>query len=168
MKRIDMTGKRYGKLVALEYSHTDSDKKAVWLCQCDCGNTCLARARDMRSGNTKSCGCYAIEAARKANTKHGACKTRLYRIHKLMKNRCYNQNDRHWKWYGAKGVTVCEEWKRFEPFRDWALTNGYADNLVIDRKDSSKGYSPDNCQWITQSENAKKANNLRWHGIREV
>ena len=164
MCRIDITGQRFGRLVALEYSHTDRDRKAVWLCKCDCGNSHLARTKDLRSGNTKSCGCYAIDVARKVNTKHGACKTRLYRIHSMMKNRCSNQRDRHWKWYGAKGVTICEEWKSFEPFQAWALANGYADNLVIDRKDSSKGYSPDNCQWITQSENATKANNLRWHG----
>lgn len=164
MRRIDITGERYGRLVALEYSYTDSGKKAVWQCRCDCGKICYARAKDMRSGNTRSCGCYAVEVAKKSNTKHGASKTRLYRIHSMMKNRCFNQRDRHWKWYGAKGITVCDDWQHFEPFRDWALANGYAENRVIDRKDSTKGYSPDNCQWITQSENATKANNLRWHG----
>ena len=164
MKRINITGERYGKLVAIQYSHTDSNKKAVWICKCDCGNTCYVRAKDMRSGNTKSCGCYAVEVAKKVNTKHGACNTRLYRIHSMMKNRCRNPKDRHWKWYGAKGISICDEWMQFEPFREWALSNGYAENLVIDRKDSSNGYSPDNCQWITQSENATKANNLRWHG----
>lgn len=164
MRRIDITGQRFGRLVALEYSHTSKDKKAVWLCKCDCGNLCHATAKDMRSGNTQSCGCYARDVARKVNTKHGAYKTRLYRIHSMMKNRCSNPKDGHWEWYGATGITVCEEWQKFEAFRDWALENGYADNCVIDRKDSSKGYSPENCQWITQSENATKANNLRWHG----
>lgn len=168
MKRVDITGQRYGRLVALEYSYTDTDNKAVWLCQCDCGNTHYARAKDMRNGNTKSCGCYMREINRKINTKHGGTGTRLYNIHSMMKNRCSNPSDRHWTWYGAKGVTVCDGWKEFEPFREWALANGYADNLVIDRKDSSKGYSPDNCQWITQSENAKKSNEVRWRNSREV
>jgi hypothetical protein len=168
MRRVDITGQRFGRLIALEYSHTDNGKKAVWLCKCNCGNICSVRAKDLRSGNTKSCGCYAVDVAKEVNTKHGASKTRLYNIHSMMKNRCSNPRDSHWEWYGAKGVTVCKEWQRFEPFRDWALANGYAENLVIDRKDSSKGYSPDNCQWITQSENATKANNLRWHSNSKI
>ena len=71
MHWIDITGERYGRLVALEYNHTAKDGKAIWKCQCDCGNICYAKAKDMRTGNTKSCGCYALEVKRKRNSVKG-------------------------------------------------------------------------------------------------
>jgi ABC-type ATPase with predicted acetyltransferase domain len=71
MRRIDITGERYGRLVALEYSYSTKDGKAVWKCQCDCGSIYYAKAKDMRSGNTKSCGCYALEVRRKSNSVKG-------------------------------------------------------------------------------------------------
>lgn len=81
---------------------------------------------------------------------------RIGKIFSRMLLRCYDKNDRDYRFWGAKGITICDEWlndrKKFE---DWALANGYADNLTIDRIDSSKPYSPDNCRWITASENCK-------------
>ena len=82
---------------------------------------------------------------------------RLYWIWQDMKKRCYNPNCKCFKWYGGKGVKVCEEWKDSYPnFKAWALSNGYAEGLTIDRVENDKDYSPSNCQWITQSENSKK------------
>ena len=81
-----------------------------------------------------------------------------------MKKRCENDNHKSYRYYGGKGITVCQEWaESFAVFKGWALANGYADNLTIDRKDSSKGYCPDNCQWITAVENTRKADYERWH-----
>jgi len=87
--------------------------------------------------------------------------SRRYNIWNTMRQRCQNPNDAWWHYYGGKGITICDEWQIFENFEKWALTNGYADNLTIDRKDTSKGYSPNNCRWITNKEQQRnKSNNI--------
>lgn len=83
--------------------------------------------------------------------------TRLYNIWKNMRGRCANENRPDFKWYGGKGIKVCDEWDNFTIFRDWALNNGYTDELTIDRIDSNKNYEPSNCQWITQAKNSSKS-----------
>ena len=84
--------------------------------------------------------------------KHGRSTTRIYYVWSGMRHRCDYPNDTAYKWYGAKGVTVCPDWYDFETFEAWALTNGYAPGLSIDRIDNSLGYSPDNCKWSTPTE----------------
>lgn len=91
---------------------------------------------------------------------HALSKTRLYSIYSGMKQRCYNPNGQPYPLYGGRGITICDEWlgdNGLQNFFDWSLSHGYNENLTIDRIDSSKGYSPDNCQWITQSENSKRS-----------
>lgn len=93
---------------------------------------------------------------------------RLYRIWHGMKQRCYNPNAKGYQWYGGKGIAVCNEWRScFFTFQSWALDNGYADNLTIDRINSSKGYCPDNCRWLTLSENVARAGRGRIEKRRE-
>jgi hypothetical protein len=97
----------------------------------------------------------------KRNTSHNESKTRLYRTWKGIRGRCNNQNSKDYKHYGGRGIGLCAEWQEFEAFRDWALSNGYSDDLSIDRIDNDKGYSPDNCRWATQTEQTNnKSNNL--------
>lgn len=95
------------------------------------------------------------------NGTHRMSYTRLYSKWKSMRRRCNNPNDPKYQWYGGKGVKVCPEWDRpfggFEMFRDWALSNGYQDDLTIDRIDPNKGYFPENCRWITRAENTRRA-----------
>ena len=86
--------------------------------------------------------------------------TRIYEIWCGMKKRCYNENDRSYARYGGRGITVCEEWKNdFSAFYNWAMQNGYAENLTIDRIDNSKGYCPDNCRIATWSEQQNNSRN---------
>lgn len=86
-----------------------------------------------------------------SNNKHGLCKTRLYSIYMNMKTRCYNKNNSHYKYYGKRGIKVCNEWLHdFQAFYDWSMSNGYNDNLTIDRINVDGNYEPDNCRWITQ------------------
>lgn len=89
------------------------------------------------------------------NYKHGGKGTRLWSIYNGMKSRCYNPNVPAYKFYGGRGITICSEWlDSFPNFRDWALANGYSDDLTLDRKDTNGNYSPDNCRWSTKKEQA--------------
>ena len=98
----------------------------------------------------------------KINKTHGMSDTRLYRIYKHILNRCNNKNDNRYDRYGARGITICEEWKDFNHFAEWALANGYNDKLSIDRINVNMGYSPDNCRWADahQQSNNKSNNKL--------
>ena len=168
---IDLVGQKFGRLTVVEFVKLENHK-TFWKCVCDCGMTVIAKGNNLRSGNTKSCGCLHREMIQKqgyANRKHGEShshRTRLYTIWCGMRQRCTNPNREAYPLYGGKGVTICEEWKDYPNFKEWAMANGYADNLCIDRIDPSKGYSPDNCRWITASENTARAN--KNHTTRKV
>lgn len=161
MKAIDIAGQRFGRLVALEPCRSPEWQRRRWKCICDCGNIHYAETSSLRGGSCKSCGCQNDDIRKSGINRrmHGGAGTRLYRIWKLMKSRCYNEHSQDFHDYGEKGITVCDEWRNdFPAFREWAASNGYADNLSIDRIDVTKGYSPKNCRW---ADNSTQANNKR-------
>lgn len=162
MKRYDLTGKSFGRLNVIMYDHTDKWKNAQWLCKCVCGNQLTVSTHDLVKGHTKSCGCLQKEKASEAKSKHGQSESRLYAIYKNMKARCLNVNNRYYKNYGGRGITVCDEWKNsFESFYDWAMDNGYREDLTIDRIDVNGNYEPSNCRWATMKQQNRNRRNSR-------
>lgn len=161
-KKLDLTGQRFGRLVVICKSGRNKFRNVMWLCKCDCGNEVTVTGNHLRSWNTTSCGCYN----RERSTTHGMNKTRLYNIwHSVLQRTGVTKgaNERHKRDYIDRGITVCDEWKVFENFKDWSLSHGYSDDLEIDRIDNDKGYEPSNCRWVSPRENSRnKRNNLRY------
>jgi hypothetical protein len=166
MEVNDILGKKFGNLLVLKRNGSDSGGHAMWLCICDCGKHTVVRGSHLRSSSTLSCGC---EAGSKAKYKYSSSKKniytrRLYNIWFGMKRRCENVSCKDYRYYGGRGISICEAWKDFDSFCEWSLNNGYKDNLTIDRIDNDGNYEPSNCRWVTmevQFKNKRKRKAIR-------
>ena len=158
---VDHTGEQFGKLKAIRRIETPKAQKTKYLCECECGNTVTVTGSNLVTGTSTHCGC--------SSKNHGyAKKERLYNIWVGMRQRCNDVNAPDYKRYGAKGVCVSAAWENYLEFRNWALENGYSDDLSIDRIDVNGNYEPSNCRWTTnlQQQNNKSNNrNLTYRGV---
>lgn len=163
MKRRDLTGLRFGRLTVVGRQPA-KNKRTYWTCVCDCGQKTETSTNHLTSGNTKSCGCLHDEVAAERQYKHGGKGTRLYNIWKNARQRCRNANNPDYnKWYGARGVNFAEEWDDYKRFHEWAIANGYTDELTLDRINPDGDYSPENCRWATWKE--QRHNQRRSKGV---
>lgn len=183
MKRLDLIGQRFGKLVVVEFAgikkYNEKSTRTQWLCRCDCGGTIITIGSSLMSGAVKSCGCAKKEAAIKRSEekeKSDLNAERLYQVWKGIKQRCYDKNREVYKYYGGRGITMCDEWKHsYFAFKEWAYTNGYDENApknmcTIDRIDVNGDYCPENCRWVdwtTQSYNRRSNKIVEYNGERK-
>ena len=163
-------GERHGRLVCI--GKDPNKDRRYYLFKCDCGNVKSIIQDNVKRGATISCGCY-LNTNRKNGNCHrtyGFSHTRIDNIYKTMIARCYYPNSISYPRYGAKGITVCDEWRADKKtFFEWALSNGYAENLTLDRIDPSKGYSSENCRWadyITQNNHRKSNRYIEIDGVK--
>lgn len=162
-KAIDLTGKRFGRLMVIKRVGT-RHRECLWECKCDCGKSIDTISSNLRTGHTKSCGCLVMERTKETNTKHGLYGTRIHGIYTNMKTRCYNPKYYLFHRYGGRGISVCDEWlgeNGLKNFYNWSMNNGYSEHMSIDRIDNDKGYRPDNCRWVSMKQQQNNRTNNR-------
>jgi len=163
----DLSGQRFSRLLVLSIDHEVKYSKTTekyWKCRCDCGNIKAISEQKLLNGDTRSCGCFRKKVTGDNSRTHGKSRIRIHRIWCGIKARC---NDKKNNRYGGRGITVCPEWRDFLTFHAWAMANGYADQLTIDRIDNDGNYEPSNCRWAdnkTQARNTSTNRMITYNG----
>lgn len=167
----NLIGIKFNRLTVIDKAERPKnykDRHSFWLCECECGNSITISRNRLVTGHTKSCGCLKLEHAEymgSKNKKHGLRTSRIYEVWKNMSRRCNNPEDSAYVYYGERGISICDEWSGeigLLNFYNWALANGYRDDLTIDRINSNGNYEPSNCRWTDMgTQNRNKNNNIK-------
>lgn len=160
-------GDKYGRLTVIAEAGRSKHNRRRIRCACDCGKEVVVMAGSLKTGNTKSCGCYWLEVVKKKNSTHQMTGTGLYNSWRAMKERCLNPNSSSYPNYGGRGITICNDWLKFKVFRRWATAAGYRKGLSIERVNNDGPYCPENCTWGTrmqQSNNRRNNHTVEFNG----
>jgi len=166
--RADLSGKKYGRLTVLSYKESRNHGPR-WTCVCDCGNEKIVDGEELKRGKVKSCGCYNRDRKKELFTTHGQTKTSEYYAWRSMKERCTKENHYAWKWYGGKGVKICERW--LSSFENFYEDMGKRPSKLhsLDRYPDKDGdYGPQNCRWATKREQAQNRSSNLWFEYNKI
>jgi hypothetical protein len=167
--RKDLTGQVFGRLTVIECSYINARRNLVWRCRCECGGETEVPGSTLTSGNTRSCGCLAVEMKPGYRRTHGKSQTPMYFAWKTMHRRCTDPKHPRWAYYGGRGISVCDRWRDYGNFL--ADMGERPDGASIDRIDMDGHYTPENCRWATRKEQARNKSNSRfveWDGRRQT
>lgn len=153
----------YGRWTVIADVGYSKSRHKLLLCRCECGTEKIIQESNLKEGRTRSCGCLRKEVSIACATTHGKSNTRIFKTWMNMRNRCGRPTASDYKYYGGRGIKICTEWANsFEAFYSWAISNGYTDELTIDRIDVNGDYCPENCRWVTMKvQNQNKRNSRR-------
>lgn len=152
------------RLLVISFIKTKHGRRCV--CKCSCGKEVITQPYRVVSGHSKSCGCFNADITRKRSTKYFPVIRTIYRTYQTMIERCYNKSSNQYKYYGAIGVVVCDEWRNdYQKFLDWSLANGWREDLELDKdiKGDKNIYSPETCLWVTHKENCQSRRSSKIH-----
>lgn len=158
-EKINLKGRRFGRLVVLEEGDKTKEGLIRWHCLCDCGREKIVSGKDLRKNRTKSCGCFQKDVLSKLKSTHNQTDSPTYKSWKGMHRRCYNSNYKRYPDYGGRGIGVCERWHSFENFLE--DMGERPKGKTIDRIDPDGNYEPSNCRWATPEEQSR---NIRGKG----
>lgn len=171
MMREDLTGRTFGKLTALNFSHKDRNRKTYWDFRCECGEIKTLRSDGVKAGRIQSCGC--LKVAQDVQNLHldrrldksipmDETYVTLGRRYAAMKQRCYDPFTPMYKYYGGRGIKVCDEWLySFKNYYNWCITHGYRKDLEIDRRNNDGNYEPSNCRFVTHKVNVNNSRTVK-------